>query len=246
MVGENKIELEENRIELNDIISTNIRCVIRIALAMILLNSIAHRVVYSWNQDIHPLMFFTIQSNLLLALYWLFSPFVKKLQKPSLYLAVTTYMFLTGFVFVLFLNYGFTEIIYTKFQNHEINEMVHYYSLMASVVTHYLMPVLVLTDFVLFSYVKPSKKLYMVLIYPFVYFTISMIIGTYTNKYPYPFIDPAYMGGYGYVFLAVIVLTFVLILIINFLVYLNNLVQRRTFERISNIIEDNTRHSMTK
>lgn len=229
---------EENPL-INHIINEKTRYIIRIILAIILLNSIVNRMIYSWNQDTHPLLFFTIESNLMLALYWILSPFIKKLRKPSIYLAVTTYMFITGFVFVFFLDNSFIEIIYNKLLQKEITDIVHYYTLTSSIITHYLMPTIVVLDFLLFTSVKFKKSLYLILVFPITYFATSMIIGAYTKVYPYPFLNAEFMGGYFNVFLAAIVFVFLFVVVIRLLVYVNGKVQQKFNDRINHVINDN-------
>jgi hypothetical protein len=67
-----------------------------------------------------------------------------------------------------------------------------------NVVLHYIMPVVVVADWV----IQPPKsqmgarEIGLWLIYPFVYLVYTLIRGPIAKFYPYPFINPAH-GGYG-------------------------------------------------
>ena len=222
---------------INRLVSPKVRSIFKIVLAIIILNSVSNRIVFSWNNDVHPLLFFTIQSNLMIAMYWLLSPFIKKLNHPKVHLYVTTYMAITGFIFIFFLDYGFTEIIYEKLYHFEISDTVHYYSMITSVITHYVMPILAVLDFLIFSYVKEKKGYQFVLIYPLIYFSISMIVGSFTSKYPYPFLDPVFMEGYVYVLIGAVMLTVIIVLMARLLIYLNQRYQNKMEQHFKEIIK---------
>jgi hypothetical protein len=66
-------------------------------------------------------------------------------------------------------------------------------------VTHYIMPVVVVLDWL---YQPPKsklspKQLWLWLIFPLLYLAYSLIRGAAINWYPYPFFNPNEAGGYG-------------------------------------------------
>jgi len=77
------------------------------------------------------------------------------------------------------------------------------------------MPVAIVLDWL----VKPpasrlnSKSILFAMGFPAAYFTYVILRGAYTGWYPYPFLDPAIVGGYGSVatFALGIAVTFVLV-----------------------------------
>jgi hypothetical protein len=84
-----------------------------------------------------------------------------------------------------------------------------------NIVVHYIMPVAVVIDWL---YQPPQSKLSLWqirywLIYPLLFLVYTLIRGTITRFYPYPFLNPSKVGGYGGVALycAVIFAAFVVL-----------------------------------
>lgn len=84
-----------------------------------------------------------------------------------------------------------------------------------NIVLHYVMPCVVVLDWLL---QPPRTKLgtsYLLLfqVYPAFYLAYVLIRGSYVGWYPYPFLNPANVGGYGYVaaYAAGIALTFLFV-----------------------------------
>ena len=115
--------------------------------------------------------------------------------------AVTLYMTMTGFVYAVVLA--------------PLGVDVGDYAPWANFVHHNLAPTAVLVDWLLFP---PSQKLHrnapwLWLAFPVVYFVFSLINGSSTGFYPYPFLNPDSVGGPGGVALyaAVILAIFALV-----------------------------------
>jgi hypothetical protein len=88
-------------------------------------------------------------------------------------------------------------------------------------VVHYIMPVVVVADWL---YQPPKstlnvRKIGYWLIYPLIYVVYTLFRGAISSFYPYPFLNPAKVGGYGVVFLYCIAI-FILFLIVSWLLIL--------------------------
>ncbi len=131
--------------------------------------------------------FFTIQSNLLVALLLVTVGLYVLLGKSGrsvAYLrgALTLYMTMTGIIYVLLLS-GYEQGLQTTIPA-------------VNVVLHYIMPAVVLLDWLIFP---PQKRLsfqkaLVWLVYPMLYLAYSLVRGIFVNWYPYPFIDPVASG----------------------------------------------------
>lgn len=183
---------------------------IRIVLSIIIIINIINRSIYSWNTEIPALFFFTVQSNLLLAVYWMGTSLFPKLRNAKMTLSITTYMVIVGIVFIFLLDVGFLEQIYTRLGEKKIDDIVHYYAMISSIIAHYIMPFLAFIDFILFTDTREIKKDNKVFIYPTVYFSFAVAFSLLTEKYIYPFLDPSYMGGVIWVVFIVFFLYIVL------------------------------------
>jgi len=88
-------------------------------------------------------------------------------------------------------------------------------------VLHYIMPIVVVADWL---YQPPGstlsvRRLGYWLIYPLVYIVYTLIRGAIVGFYPYPFLNPAKVGGYGGVFLYCLAI-FALFLLVSWLLIL--------------------------
>jgi hypothetical protein len=88
-------------------------------------------------------------------------------------------------------------------------------------VLHYIMPIVVVADWL---YQPPGSTLSVWrlgywLIYPLVYIVYTLIRGAIVGFYPYPFLNPAKVGGYGGVFLYCLAI-FALFLLVSWLLIL--------------------------
>lgn len=100
-------------------------------------------------------------------------------------------------------------------------------------VLHYVMPVIVVLDWL---YQPPATTLVVRqvgfwLIFPLAYLVYTLIRGSIVGFYPYPFLNPAKVGGYGGVALyclGILVLFFILCWL---LLFLANILQRNAVKR---------------
>lgn len=215
------------KITAENMISPKLLRILRIALALLVFYSAVNRVVYSWNRDIPALYFFTVQTNLFVAIFWLLGSIWPRLRNNDVFYLVTTYISLTGIVFVLLLDAGFQQTIYSKLQANEITQIVHYYSMVCNVITHYIVPLLAVCDFLVFHRPEKLKHGWTMLIYPLAYFVFAIIYAQISGNYIYPFLDPGFVGGWLSVAFITIGLIFVITLIHRGLLALNRYIRKR-------------------
>ena len=142
----------------------------------------------TWNPG-NFFSFFTIESNIIIAVSLLlgaFAMYAKKKSKKLDYFrgAATLYMVVTGIVFSLLLS-GLEGVALTAVP-------------WDNIVLHYIIPVAAVIDWIIDP---PSrriefKKALAWLIFPLAYLVYSLTRGPIVNWYPYPFLNPA-NGGYG-------------------------------------------------
>jgi hypothetical protein len=143
--------------------------------------------------------FFTVESNALAAILLLSVGLYELLGKSGRTIAlfrggVTLYMTITGIIYVLLLS-GNEVALQTTVP-------------WVNIVLHYIMPVVVLADWILFP---PKNRLSLRqampwLIFPVIYLTYSLIRGGITGWYPYPFLDSV-LNGWPQVFVTCIFIT---------------------------------------
>jgi hypothetical protein len=131
--------------------------------------------------------FFTIQSNLVAALLLVVVGAYVLLGKSGRTVAyvrgaLTLYMTMTGIIYVLLLA-GYEQALQTTIPA-------------VNIILHYIMPVVILADWLVFP---PEKKLsfriaLVWLACPLLYLVYSLIRGSITDWYPYPFINPTLSG----------------------------------------------------
>lgn len=213
--------------------------ILRIIAGVILLYYIIERSVYSWNTEIPAMFFFTVQSNLFLALYWILSPLVNRNNVKILPLIITANMVLTGIVFVTLLDEGFKVNLYRMLENQTITSVVHYVTLAASYITHFIMPILALLDFLFFTDFRNEgiRRIWPVMLYPFSYFIFHIIYSAVTGKYIYPFFNPGYVGGWGIVALFTVILIAGLLGIAVGITTLNRVVQKQMYRYYNRLLE---------
>ncbi|MGN4422653.1 Pr6Pr family membrane protein [Bacillus cereus group sp. MYBK30-1] len=137
--------------------------------------------------------FFTIESNILVAIILLLSSFGtatfgRSEQFGVLRGAATVYILTTGLIYFLLLR-GLEESLQTPIP-------------WVNTVLHYIMPLAMILDWVINPPTKTItwKQAASWLIFPLLYVIYSLIRGPFVNWYPYPFLDPR-IDGYGRVFL---------------------------------------------
>ena len=187
--------------------------VIRVACALVVFCNTIFRCLFSWNHDIPPLFYFTVQSNILCGVYWLIGGLSPRTRTNQLSCLVTTYITLTGIVFIFFLDDGFLETIYTKLLLGEISDVIHYFAMIGSIFAHFLIPFIAILDFLLFSDMRGSRQGKIVFAYPFAYLALTLIYSRISEKYIYPFLDPAFMGGWHVVVILLAIILCLLALI---------------------------------
>lgn len=143
------------------------------------------------------LSYFTIQTNILSALVFLYVG-INKDKKPVKDLlrgGITTYMIITGIAYALLLEKTQGQLDYPWI----------------NLVYHKIMPALVTISWIFFP-VKLHlryKQAFLWLVFPLIYGVYTLIRGLLVNWYPYDFVNPIKIG-YGAVFLNFAVFCFML------------------------------------
>lgn len=202
----------------SELVSRKVLRIIRVVLAVIIFYSVIMRTVHSWSNDIHPILYFTIQSNILCGLYWLWCAVFPERRNAKFTLVVTTYITITGLVFILLLEDGIIEQIYTRLGQHEITDITHYYAMIVSIITHYMIPFLAIIDFIVFTDMREIKTNKKVMLYPIGYAVFALIYTMFSSKFIYPFYNPSVVGGLGYVVLITLII-FALVFVIQKVLY---------------------------
>lgn len=133
--------------------------------------------------------YFTNLSNILAGLILLISAwYLAKSRRPSvkddlIRGAATLYMVITGLVYI------------TLLSGEDLGLLMPW----VNIVTHIILPLYVLADWL---YQPPRNKLSLThvaawLIWPVVYVGYTLVRGSMTGWYPYPFLDPSQTGGYA-------------------------------------------------
>lgn len=136
------------------------------------------------------LSFFTIQANLFASIVLLVGATVLLRNKQSRCDmwrgAATLYMAMTGIIFAILLS-GLDADVLTAVP-------------WDNTVLHYIMPIAVFVDWLLYSPVRQIhfKRTFLWLVYPLAYLAYTLIRGHYVNWYPYPFLNVT-ERGYGVV-----------------------------------------------
>lgn len=137
--------------------------------------------------------FFTIQTNILVAICFSFLWLKPKskwglfFSKPKNTTAITLYITIVGLVYNVILRFLWVPTGYQK---------------IADELLHLVIPILVLVYWILFVPKKTLefKNIFPWLIFPAVYLVYTLIRGAFFSFYPYPFVDVVLLG-YGKVLL---------------------------------------------
>ena len=148
---------------------------------------IENRVTPILETTIRFFSFFTILTNLLVAIYFTWSLLQKKnraesiINKPGTLTAVTVYITIVGLVYQILLR----NIWDPKGMQRIVDELLH------SVI-----PILVIIFWYLYEEKKSIsyKQTVKWLIYPLVYLTFILIRGDFSDFYPYPFVNATNLG----------------------------------------------------
>lgn len=149
--------------------------------------------------------FFTVESNILAAVMLLAIGTYELLGKTGKQIAlfrgaVTLYMTITGIIYVLLLS-GNEVALQTTVP-------------WINFVLHYLMPVVILADWLILApKIRLSvRQIPLWLIFPIAYLIYSLIRGAIVGWYPYPFLDPV-VNGWPQVVVMCIFITVVFVII---------------------------------
>lgn len=157
--------------------------------------------------------FFTIQSNIIAALVLLWGALRDQSQPTPLRVdlvrgAAVTYMTITGVVYGLLLS--------------DLQEQLQTTIPWVDVVLHRIIPLVMVFDWLIDppdSSITIRDGLYW-LIYPLLYAIYTLVRGPFVNWYPYPFLDPNKVGGYGVVALYCVGITVGALLFVSLVVYI--------------------------
>lgn len=143
--------------------------------------------------------FFTIQSNCLAAAVWAAGAWNPDWARrhPLLRGACTTYLVIVAMVYIV-LSFG---------QNKD--EYLQLTAWWVDMLTHQILPFAIVVEWILVPSRRtiPPRAALAWLLYPIVYFVLTMLRGLFSGWYPYAFLQPGYWNGYSGVFLnALIVL----------------------------------------
>ena len=136
------------------------------------------------------LSFFTVQSNLIAAAVLLWNGVWPARGEPTLARdlvrgAAVLYLAITGVVYALLLS--------------AYNAQVNGALLWINLLHHYIAPLAVFIDW-LIDPPGPAltfRRALLWVVYPLIYLTYTLLRGARIDWYPYPFLDPAAVGGYG-------------------------------------------------
>ncbi|RZL63620.1 MAG: hypothetical protein EOP81_11920 [Variovorax sp.] len=163
--------------------------VVRLLLAMLTLAAIGWQLWLHIEASYNALNFFsyfTNLSNLLAAVVLLLSVFLRVRRHSALdslrYVSATN-MVVVGLVFVALL------------RNVDLGALRPW----VNIVLHYVMPIAIVLDWVIEAPRSrlTARHLLLALIFPTAYLVYVLLRGAASNWYPYPFLVPANVGGYG-------------------------------------------------
>ncbi|MGH8107609.1 MAG: Pr6Pr family membrane protein [Arenimonas sp.] len=159
----------------------------RLILAVLTLAAVGQQLVLHVSASYSVLNFFsyfTNLSNIFAALVLLLSVFLNNSRSRDLARYVSTVnMAIVGLVFAVLL------------RNVDLGALLPW----VNFVVHYVMPVAILLDW----FVEPpvskltGKQAFFALLFPIAYLAYVLVRGAQTGWYPYPFLNPASVGGYG-------------------------------------------------
>lgn len=159
---------------------------------------LSHQIPHGSQTVTNFFSFFTIQSNVLAVGLFLVSGIATLRGRGTERLnfirgGVTLYMLITGIVYALLLS-GLQRELQTTIP-------------WVNTVVHYLMPVVILFDWIIAPARAISfKKALLWLVFPFAYLGYSLIRGYFINWYPYPFLN-VHQHGYLRVVATCVVIT---------------------------------------
>lgn len=222
---------------------------LRFMAGLTILYLLIRRTIYSWNDE-PAIFYFTVLSNLLLAILFVSSPFINnvllfdKLRGP-----ITLYLMVTSIIYLTILDPIFTKGLYSALNLKTISSSIHHITMVTSLFTHIIFPAFILLDFLLFSQPRKITKydVGLALTFPLAYVCFHTIYGLMTGTYLYPFLDPSILGSFSLLFLVVIGLTGVFSLLYHGLHLFRNKLQNFIYDdSIKSVMKNLYRnHSIT-
>lgn len=201
---------------------------------LFLLYILIQRTIYSWN-DVPAVFYFTVLSNLALALFYLTGPLYKSHRRyDEVRGYITLYMLMTGLIFNTLLDPIFTDGLYNALQIELISPITHYVALTASVFTHLIFPLAIVIDFLFMSRQRQlvGKDFGKSLLFPLSYVVFHTLYGIGTGRFLYPFLDPTLLGGYPILALVVVLLTGLFLVLFSFMHRFRNWLQTRLYDEV--------------
>lgn len=186
------------------------------------------RFVFSWNPEVPAYFYFTVMSNVLCAIFWIYRGLSNRRVPSLLHGIVTMNMVITGIVFATVINPIFTTGLYEALDHQKINATVHFVSMTCSSFTHFIFPIMISLDFLLFC---PAVKLELrhyrrVLLFPLGYSLFHSVYGIKTGVFLYPFLDPNQVGGWLVVLMVMVLMALIFTFVFSLLHRLKNHVQK--------------------
>lgn len=159
--------------------------IIRIVFGVLGISSIALEIITLSSENVFHAVnffsFFTVISNILASSYLIYFGITNNYSVPSQVFrgVVTLYMLMTGVIFALLLS-GLEDVRLTAVPWN-------------NTVLHYIMPIVIVLDWLLLPPKKPLKRSVILLwiTVPVIYVVYTMIRGAFVNWYPYPFLNPS-------------------------------------------------------
>lgn len=165
-------------------------------------------------QVVNFFAFFTIESSLFFAAVWLSMALrpPTAARRDAIRGAATLYMTITGVVYWTLLQWTDADLGLTR--------------PWVDTVLHLVLPLVAIADWLLAPTSRPVTRATALrwLLFPVVYFSVSLVRGYVVGWYPYPFLDPGLQRGYSGVLLTAAVL---IVLIAGLALALRALGERR-------------------
>lgn len=177
----------------------------RVLLGTLGLSSVLVEIIVLTNEGVFNapnfFSFFTILSNIFAATFFIYFGLTdnQSLKTQVVRGAVTLYMLMTGVIFALLLS-GIENIRLTAVP-------------WDNLVLHYIMPIVVVGDWLLNPPKKPlpRKAVYFWIVFPVAYVIYTLVRGAAVNWYPYPFLNPITSSYIQVVLTSVIIAVFVIV-----------------------------------
>lgn len=180
------------------------------------------RFILAWDKNaIPPLYYFTVQTNLMVALYWLWIGLGNNnlLRRLKIWIAgaVTTYITITSIVYITQLHSIYMELIEFQLAMGYIKPWQYYTSIVMTYLLHVVIPAMMIADYLLFTPSQTGIKPYQWLMYPLLYGILHTVYGLVSGRYIYPFLNPEKVGGWlpvlrnvAYMFVFILALAYIL------------------------------------